>query len=235
MDLMRVKENIENDNIIYHPLGSEKISSQRIFFSAIVQIILLFWYGAESLYHPQLIDDFYLYFISFFIFFYTFGFYWILLDCWKYSKIEIILDKEQAERSIINSNNFDGVISFLKMKSFKIISIINLLVFIILNLVNLILAILIVNNNITGFKYNLPGTGLENSEPIILSYIIYGILIIHPVTLGLLLSQVYKDINELDKNKLDKLLNTLPKATQEQILRNIKQLNENYRNKLRLE
>lgn len=235
IDTIRQESQTDDTLIIYNPLGSEKVSSHRLNFSAFIQLILLFWFGAESLYHPQLIDNYYIYFISIFIFFYTFGFYSVFIDLWKYSKIEIKIENFDTKNSREDHDNLDNVISFLKMKSFKIISIINLLVFIILNAINILFAFLIFDKIMPGFEYTLPGTGFENSEPITLSFIIYAIITIPPLISIAFLSINYKDINNFSSEKLNKILSSLPKGTQNKIIENFILLNENFKNKLRLE
>ncbi|TFG23059.1 MAG: hypothetical protein EU532_13815 [Promethearchaeota archaeon] len=235
IDTVRQKSEIENTYIIYNPLGSEKIASHRLHFSACSQLILLFWFGAESLYHPQLIDDYHIYFISIFIFFYTFGFFSVFIDLWKYSKMEIIAKRLENKDSNKNNYDLDNVISFLKVKSFKIISIINLLVFIILNILNILFAFLITRNLMPGFKYNLPGTGFENSEPVNLSFLIYFIIFLPPsISIGFLFIN-YRDITNFNREKLNKIISSLPKDTQNKIIDNLVLLNENFKNKLRLE
>jgi len=235
IDTIRQESQTDDTLIIYNPLGSEKVSSHRLNFSAFIQLILLFWFGAESLYHPQLIDNYYIYFISIFIFFYTFGFYSVFIDLWKYSKIEIKIENFDTKNSREDHDNLDNVISFLKMKSFKIISIINLLVFIILNAMNILFAFLTFDKIMPGFEYTLPGTGFENSEPITLSFIIYAIITTPPLISIAFLSINYRDINNFSSEKLNKILSSLPKGTQNKIIENLILLNENFKNKLRLE
>lgn len=232
IDTIRQESQTDDTLIIYNPLGSEKVSSHRLNFSAFIQLILLFWFGAESLYHPQLIDNYYIYFISIFIFFYTFGFYSVFIDLWKYSKIEIKIKNKNSRE---DHDNLDNVISFLKMKSFKIISIINLLVFIFLNAMNILFAFLTFDKIMPGFEYTLPGTGFENSEPITLSFIIYATITTPPLISIAFLSINYKDINNFSSEKLNKILSSLPKGTQNKIIENLILLNENFKNKLRLE
>ena len=232
IDTIRQESQTDDTLIIYNPLGSEKVSSHRLNFSAFIQLILLFWFGAESLYHPQLIDNYYIYFISIFIFFYTFGFYSVFIDLWKYSKIEIKIENKNSRE---DHDNLDNVISFLKVKSFKIISIINLLVFILLNAMNILFAFLTFDKIMPGFEYTLPGTGFENSEPITLSFIIYAIVTIPPLISIAFLFINYKDINNFSSEKLNKILSSLPEGTQNKIIENLILLNENFKNKLRLE
>jgi len=232
IDTIRQESQTDDTLIIYNPLGSEKVSSHRLNFSAFIQLILLFWFGAESLYHPQLIDNYYIYFISIFIFFYTFGFYSVFIDLWKYSKIEIKIENKNSRE---DHDNLDNVISFLKVKSFKIISIINLLVFILLNAMNILFAFLTFDKIMPGFEYTLPGTGFENSEPITLSFIIYAIVTIPPLISIAFLFINYTDINNISSEKLNKILSSLPEGTQNKIIENLILLNENFKNKLRLE
>ncbi|MFW9940878.1 MAG: hypothetical protein ACFFFT_07545, partial [Candidatus Thorarchaeota archaeon] len=48
--------------IIYNPIGLEKLHANRLFFSALFQLILIFWIGAESLYNPHIVDKYFSYF-----------------------------------------------------------------------------------------------------------------------------------------------------------------------------
>ena len=219
---------LDNSHIIYNPLGSEKVYSHRLNFCALLQLLLLFWFGAESLYHPQLIENYLIYFISIFIFLYTFGFYWIFLDLWEYSKIEILTGE-------ISGSNFQNVISFLKLKSFKTISIISFLVFIFLNLLNILFAYLTVNEIMLGIQYNLPGTGIEKSEPINLPYTTIGIIFISPIISAIILYINYKNITNINSDKLEKVLNSLPSNVQIEIIENLRVLNKNFQNKAKLE
>jgi len=219
---------LDNSHIFYNPLGSEKVYSHRLNFCALLQLLLLFWFGAESLYHPQLIENYLIYFISIFIFLYTFGFYWIFLDLWEYSKIEILTGE-------ISGSNFQNVVSFLNYKIFKAISIINFLVFIFLNLLNILFAYLTINEMMPGIQYNLPGTGIEQSEPINLPYTTIGIIFIPPIISALILHMIYKNITNINSDKLEKVLESLPSNIQIEIIENLRVLNKNFQNKAKLE
>lgn len=219
---------LDNSHIRYNPLGSEKIYSHRLNFCALLQLLLLFWFGAESLYHPQLIDNYFIYFISIFIFLYTFGFNWIFFDLWEYCRIEILTEEN-------SKGNFQNVISFLKQKNFKIISIISFLVFIILNLVNILFAYLTINEMMPGIQYNLPGTGIEKSEPINLPYTTIGIIFIPPIISAIILHIIYKNITNINSDKLEKVLDSLPSNVQIEIIENLRVLNKNFQNKAKLE
>ena len=223
------------ENIIYNPLGSEKKHANRLIFCALFQLILLFWIGAESIYHPQLIDNYFFYFIVLFIFIYTFGFYWLFIDLWKYSRIEILTEGfEQFSRQKL-SKDFNNVISFLKMRNFKIISIINFLVFIILNLLNLLLTLFIFYEIMPGITFNLPGTYIEDSKPIELPIIIYGIIVISPLIATIFLFLSYKDIKDINNMKFNKIIGQLSSDVQDKIKENLQKLNKKIKIKARME
>ena len=229
-----VKKRTE-ENIIYNPLGSEKKHANRLIFCALFQLILLFWIGAESIYHPQLIDNYFFYFIVLFIFIYTFGFYWLFIDLWKYSRIEILTEGfEQFSRQKL-SKDFNNVISFLKMRNFKIISIINFLVFIILNLLNLLLTLFIFYEIMPGITFNLPGTYIEDSKPIELPIIIYGIIVISPLVTTIFLLLSYKDIKDINNMKFNKIIGQLSSDVQDKIKENLQKLNKKIKIKARME
>ena len=235
VDINKQRTKVEKFSVIYNPLGSEKIYSHRLAFCSFLQIILLFWFGAESLYHPQLIDVYFLYFISIFIFFYTFGFFWIFFDLWSHSKIEIITEALNFNISHEIKKNLNNVISFLKVKDFKRISIINLLVFMILNLLNITFAYLTIIEIMPGLKYDLPGTEVENSEPIKLPFIIYGIIFGPPIASFIFIFSVYKDITDINQERLNNVLKPLPKSIQVKIIERLTEINENFNYKLTLE
>ena len=112
----------ENSAVVYNPLGLEKKHANRLFFSTLFQLILLFWIGAESLYNPHLVEGYFIYFNILFGFFFTFGFFWIFTDLWKYSRIEIIESQNKSEGP---NNTEKAVLSYLKLKKFKFIVLTN--------------------------------------------------------------------------------------------------------------
>jgi len=229
----------DNSPLIYNPLGLEKKHANRLFFSTLIQLLLLFWIGSESLYHPHLITEYIPYFTILFVFSYTFGFFWIFLDFWKYSKIEIITKSKNLKSSQDIEKKFSPdlskVISFLKVKEFMIISIVNLSVFIVLNLVNLISMILIQNNFPLRLELNLPGTRSQGSFPITLPLSFYGFLIISPMLTSIFLIFNYKFINIINIEKLREILEPLPKTIQIKVFENLKTLNKKIEEQLKIE
>ncbi len=214
--------------IIFKPFGLEDKNATRLNFCAIFLLILIFWLGAESLYHPQLIDDYIFYFILIFIFIYSFSFFWLFIDLWKYSRIELNINENEHtttnKRDSLQFKDLDRVISLLKIKTYKKISIINFAVFLSINIINVVFAVLLHYELFTGieFQYNLPGTGMEDSEPILLSLIIYGMLITPPALTTCFLTVIYRDIKDLSEGKLNKALEKLPKSVQIKIIENLR-------------
>ena len=221
----------EERPIIYNPIGLEKKHANRLFFSALFQLILLFWIGAESLYNPHIVDQYFLYFNLLFIFLYTFGFFWIFIDLWKHSKVEIILSGINKE----NPKTYDSVISFLKIKNFRLIALINLSVFIALNILNSILTITSNQDPLFRIQLNLPGTGSGGSYPMTTSSLIYFILLISPLFAVISLILTYRDVNNFSKEELDKILEPLPKNIQIIIIEHLKALDKKIKDQLNIE
>jgi len=219
--------------IIYNPIGLEKKHANRLFFTSILQLILLFWIGAESYYHPQLIQSYDLFFNIIFNFLYTFGFYWILIDVWNYSKIVIRLKNNnnelstQAQNNALLKNELDKVISHLKLKSFKIVSIVNLSTFIFLNILNISFT-LFIDNTVSRFSYYLPGTGIEGSLPLNISVISFLIVIISPLIASFLLIFIYKDLNTINHADFEYILEKLPEENRKNIIENLIKINKKF-------
>ncbi len=220
----------EKSYVIYNPFGSEGKNANRLFFSAQFQLILIFWLGAESLYNPHLVDNYYFYFTGILVFLFTFGFFWIFIDLWKYSRFEIITSEIEGKLDSQLSIDSRNIISFLKLKTLKIFSIINFLVLVILNIINLIFLLLLSNNLILGMQVYLPG-----SQLITISYLLYGILFISPILTIIILILNYRTINNFNKQKLDKLIEPLPRNLQINIIENLKSLNNKIKEQMKIE
>lgn len=225
-----------NPNVlIYNPLGSEKKNADRLLFCSLLQLILLFWIGAESFYHPQLIDNYALFFLSVFCFLYTFGFFWLFTDIWRHARTQVIFNDLKYEEAKLNQKNLDKVLANLKIKRFKLISIVNLIIFLTLNALNILLVLLQSLLPAFAFDYPLPGTGIEDSAPIQLHYLIYVILIASPALAIMFLALAYRDISAFNESKLTEILAGLPRQIQIKITENLKTLNSHYRKALSTE
>ena len=228
-----------NKCIIYNPLGLEKKNANRLFFSAILQLILVFWLGAESLYNSHIVDGYYLYFMGFYIFFYTFGFFWIFIDIWKYTKIEIIttsLDDGKIQQYEIEfSAELNNIFAYLDLKYFKHISLINILVLLTVNIINVIFMVLISINPALGFQMSLPGSGNIALNPMIISYLFYGFLLISPLLTITLLVLNNTQISNFNLEKFNEIITSLPRNLQLKIVESLKSLNNKMKEKLRTE
>ena len=227
--------------IVYNPLGLEKKHAHRFGFCAILQLILLFWIGAESFYHPQLIDNYTILFLIIFVFLYTFAFYWIFIDLWKYSRIYIIFDRlninTRDKKHDKISDDIDSIISFLQLKSFSRISYISLILFLIINGINAFIVV-VGNFNVLvplEFQYNLPGTGIESSQPLNLSVFMYIALILPPIITAFLLTIAFHNVNNINRERLNSVLKNLPQNIKINVLENLKALNKRFKEELKLE
>jgi len=210
-----------DNTITYNPLGSEKKHANRLIFTALLQLVLLFWIGGESYYHPQLIQTYDFFFNILFNFIFTFGFYWILIDIWKYAKITIKI-----------SGNIDGdseiLVNRLNLKSFKLIYLVNLGTFILLNVLNLLIVISTEINGLFGIIYILPGTGIESSMPLKISVISFLIIVISPLIAILLYYLIYNKISSINPPELMEKLQLLPESKQNNIIETLKNINQRF-------
>lgn len=219
-----IKENM----MIYNPMGSEKKHANRFNFCALLLLILLFWYGAESIYHPQLVDNYFPYFVLFFTFIYTFGYFWIFIDLWKFSGVKVKFKKtdNKIDEKINAYYDTNILISYLSLQKYKIIAILSLIIFLIMNIYNLFSTILHLIPNFFKFQIYLPGTGIEGSLPIIMNFFTYIILILPPLFTIISLYYIYRKITLFSREKLDHSLSNLPNELQEEIIQNLTSINE---------
>ena len=231
IDTNKWRTTSNSTEIIYNPIGLEKKHANRLFFTAIFQLILLFWIGAESYYHPQLIQSYELFFNVIFNFLYAFGFYWILTDVWNHSKIKIRLRKNilstQAQNNTLLKSSLEKVISHLKLKSFKVVNFVNLSTFIILNVLNISFT-LFIDKTFSRFSYYLPGTGIEGSLPLNLSIISFLIVVISPLVASFLLIFIYKDLNNINHTDFENLLKNLSEENRINIIQNLTKINKKF-------
>jgi hypothetical protein len=223
------KTKFNNSYVIYNPLGLERKHANRFYFCSVFQLILIFWLGAESLYNPHIVHNYLFFFYVVFIFLYTFSFFWIFIDLWQYTKTEIIVDKHEVGKNLPISKDLRNIISYLAVKEFRMIKYITFFIFIVLNMINLIILFLI-NYSHMNFLLILPG-----SQIVPISYVFVGFLIISPTLTMFLLFRNYRTINEINKKKLDKIIEPLPRNLQIKIIENLKLLNNRIQAKLESE
>jgi hypothetical protein len=235
------KTMFEENFILYNPLGSEEVHGNRFQFSTLIQLVLLFWLGAESLYHPQLIDNYLLFFLITYGFFYSFSFFWIFSDLWKYAGIKAYFEDTYEDREtivkekIVSEKEKDELISFLNLETYRNIFILSFIVFLTVNILNIFFSVFISWGTITGLSVQLPGTGISNLGEISFSPFLYILWILPPLVTILSLKIIYNDINKLNKDnfKKDKLYQLVknkhfPKKKQVQLLENLKSVNKKF-------
>jgi len=86
-----------------------------------------------------------------------------------------------------------------------------------------------------GLTFNLPGTYIEDSEPIELPIIIYGIIVISPLLTTIFLFLTYRDIKDINKIKFNKIIGQLSPDVQDKIKENLQRLNKKLIIKSKLE
>ncbi|MFX1389471.1 MAG: hypothetical protein ACFE9Z_05335 [Promethearchaeota archaeon] len=222
-----------NSSIKYNPLGLEKKHANRLFFCTLFQLILLYWLGGESLTNPHLINNYFTFFQIIFVFFYTFGFFWIYLDLWKNTRIEIKINKSENKKQEYSSQVSDEklyeILASLNLKSLRLSSYITLIIFLFVNILN-IFSIFFINDVNLGIQLNLPGTQI-----LIFSCLFYGFLLISPLITIFLLFKNYKCINDIDREKLDSIIEELPYNKQAIILEGLKEMNKKIKEQLKIE
>ncbi len=217
----------DKENLIsYNPLGAENKNADRLVFISLLELILLFWIGAESLYHPQLVDDFGFYFSLIYFLLYSFGFFWIFFNIWNKCKIMINLS------DLENNDTVDKklLITELGLNKIKLISYLNISIFITFNLINTILTILVFSGVEIGFPSQLPGTGIEDSQPLFLSYSVWIILIAFPIASIFFLLSIYRDVNSFSEIEFKSKINSLPTEVKEKIIKRLRSINQKLNN-----
>ncbi|MDX1799252.1 MAG: hypothetical protein R3255_11435, partial [Candidatus Lokiarchaeia archaeon] len=214
----KLKTEFTNSIIIYNPLGLEKKSANRLFYCTLFQLILIFWIGSESLYDSHIVQNYYSFFLGFLVFLYTFSFFWIFTDSWKYTKIEIIDELSKDNSISLPSGDEKKILTYLSLQNIKFVAYITFLIFISINILN-ILMLFITNYTNIGMQVILPG-----SQILTISYLLFGFLFISPSIAVFILIKNYKIINKINKKKLENILESLPRNVQIKITENLKAL-----------
>ncbi len=231
IEVNKWRTHFEDSPIVYNPMGSEKNNANRFNLISLLLLIFLLWMGYESLIHPQLMDTYHFFFIIIYFFLYTFSFFILFFDIWKYSQIKLKYRKENTEFPD-ETENYEKIVRFLKIKQFRIVSYVNLGIFLGLNGIHIIFLFLTYFGILPGYNIILPGTGLENSSPLTLPLSFFFALIISPTYTIPLLTLIYKDINQLRIEHLEDIIEDFTKNMRILILENFQILNKNLLNDL---
>lgn len=225
IEVNKWRTQFEGSPIVYNPLGSEKNNANRFHVISLLLLIFLMFMGYESFVHPQLIDTYSIFFMLIYFFLYTFSFFIIFFDIWKYSQIKLSSNKKEIKNPK-EAENYEKIVRFLKVKKFRIVSYTNLAIFIILNVLNLILSFATYFGTLPGYSLLLPGTGIEGSAPLVIPFTFFIGVIISPSYTIPLLFLIYKDINELRIEDLEDIIQDFSKNMRILILENFQILNK---------
>lgn len=218
---------IEDSIILYNPFGGEGGNSNILTIFSYLQMLLIFLAGLDSLFHPQLVDNLFLFFLIPLVFLYGFEFFLLLIKVLNNAIIEIDLKnfKNQIIQNYRNKTNKD-VISFIEVKRFKKYSLYNLFLFIIILIFTLGMSFLAFFSQILALPFYLPGTGIEGSQPVNISYGLYLGVIIPPIYTIWFLYQIYKNIIDFFYDSAEKVINNITDDSKKAVLLNFLNFNK---------
>ncbi|MHA1339575.1 MAG: hypothetical protein ACTSRZ_05340 [Promethearchaeota archaeon] len=90
------------------PFGDYNVMSNRIKFCLYMQLIIVLFIGAESLYHPQLIDNHFIFYVITLGVLYIFGAYYPFYNLGLFSKIELATDIFFSQPIDLNLESLEG-------------------------------------------------------------------------------------------------------------------------------
>ena len=219
---------IEDSIISYNPFGGENGNSNILTIFSYLQMLLIFTAGLDSLFHPQLVDNFFLFFLIPLVFLYGFEFFLLLIKVLNKAIIEIDLKnfKNQIKQNSKNKMNKD-VISFIEINKFKRYSLYNLILFVIILIFTLGMSFLAFFNQILALPFYLPGTGIEGSQPVNISYGLYLSVIMPPIYTIWFLYQIYKNIIDFSHDSAEKVINVITDDSKKAVILNFLNFNKN--------
>jgi len=222
---------IKDSFIYYEPIGEEGKNSNVLSIFSYLQIFLIFIMGLDSLLHPQLIDNFFLFFLIPLFFSYELGFFLLLLRVMNNSKIKIDLENinSQLENDLNNNdekNLMEGMLSFLSVKSFKKYSLYNLALFFLSLIFTMAFSFLTFFDLTPGIPFYLPGTGIEGSNPVNISWMLYVGIFTPPIYTIWFLFQIFKKIVNFSNESLNNIKKNIIDDSKKSVLLKILNLNE---------
>ena len=212
---------LKDSVILYSPFGEVKKISDIVLIFSYVELILVFFMGYDSLIHPQLIDNYFLLFLTPTIFLYEFGFFLVLNKSLNSAKIEIFLNNKNNNPIDKSSENNRFFLSFIKFNRFKTLSLLNIASFVIILALTLSLSYLSFLGLIPGLYFYHPGTGLEGSQPVVISFMLYIGIIFHPIFSGWIFYQIYKEIVNFSEESIERTTKNLPEDVKKKVLFNL--------------
>jgi hypothetical protein len=111
--------NVKGSNLSFNPIGDEGVIANRLFFCSLLELIIVFAMGTESLYHPQLINNYFIFYVLPVVLIYIFSIYYSFYDLGMNATIVVALNSETSNN--IRAGDIDAYLtSNRKEKEFTI-------------------------------------------------------------------------------------------------------------------
>lgn len=208
---------LKKSSIVFSPIGEERTNSNILVICSYLNLALVFIMGLDSFVHPQLIDNYFLLFLTVIVFIYGFGFFFLIIRVLSTGKV-LMTPNEKSD--LINKdplNNPERVISFVKVGAFKKISIINLAIFASTLALTLSLSYLTFDDILPGLSFYHPGTGLEASQPVSISIMLYIDIMVSPIVSCWLLYSTYHKVATISDASVERTTKDLSKDLKKKI------------------
>jgi len=245
-DTIRIlnKEMYSKSFLRLQPLGDYTNISRRFKFCLYLQSILILFTGAESLYHPQLIDNHFIFYIISIGLIFLFNSYYPFYDLAFYSKIELLIDlffnnrndfeiinselKDNEKNELLNNKNNkiiqdshkNIILSRLKIKDFIFIHKIITINFLIMMILWILFSFISYNYSIFYFSIELPGSHLLEGQPLKITLFIVVIIIEIPILIIFIIKQIFRYLKNINLKELKELIIKLSKP-QKMVLENL--------------
>ena len=223
---------IESEGIRYYPLGDEKQISDRLFFCLLLELILVLVIGTEGLYHPQLIDNHFAFYVIPLVLIFLFSMYYALHDIGFSAKIEVALKNELYDPNIKNDaddqyKNQNLLISYLKFQEFEKIFKLIQFSFGLLSIGWLFFSILGYFNIIPSISVSIPGSDLVEGNPLNISYFIIICIITIPILFFLVIQKTNFIISNFSCDKINEKLSDFKEYEKRKIVKILKYYTSN--------
>ncbi|MHA1727480.1 MAG: hypothetical protein ACTSWY_01955 [Promethearchaeota archaeon] len=236
VDVSKEHTIVNGSKISFNPIGNEKIIANRLFFCLLLEMILIFAMGTESIFHPQLINDYFIYYVIPLVLIYIFSLYYMFYDVGFSANIELLLkDELHDDLGGYKSNKLtdkkkkkkDGeLISYLNLSEYKKIHTVVRFICISLGLMWVILSLLgnfgiIPLSIIPNILISVPGTRLLGGSSVEVSTFIYICIFAFPICFVIITARIYQLIAKIDNNALQSIIAGFPKMQQKKIIKTL--------------
>ncbi len=224
---------VQGSGILFNPLGNEENIAKRLYFCLLLEMILLFGMGAESLYHPQLIDnDYFLLYLFPIVIIYIFSPYYALYDIGFSAKIEIDLKNEFYETNMKYNSERAGIvapreeeevklISYLRLNEYKNIFLM-MKVFLIFNITGwVVFNILGFMNSIPDLLIEIPGSIMFEGSGMNITFFIFICIFSVPILFVGIIYYIYSLTTKFDLDTFNDILSDLTPILRKKVLKTL--------------